>query len=163
MLISFLTCTNNLKTGLKILRHLSQFHLFSIPLAVDIDKVSEDMKMELVELQSDTVLKQNYMDIGVPEFYKFLSRDKFPKLLSESTKIMTMFGSTYMTMFGSTYICQQFFSSMKINKTVLRSKLTDDHLAATLRLVSSQDIKTNIDVLVEAKRCQLSGQKMDLN
>ena len=126
-----------------------QFHLFSIPFAVDIDKVSEDIQMEL--------------DIGVPEFYKFLSRDKFPKLLSESTKIMTMFGSTYMTMFGSTYICQQFFSSMKINKTVLRSKLTDDHLAATLRLASSQDIKTNIDVLVEAKRCQLSGQKMDLN
>ena len=108
-----------------------------------------------MELQSDIVLKQKYMDIGVPEFYKFLSRDKFPKLLSEVTKSMTMFGSTY--------ICQQFFSSMKINKTVLRSKLTDDHLAATLRLASSQDIKTNIDVLVEAKRCQLSGQKMDLN
>ena len=95
------------------------------------------------------------MDIGVPEFYKFLPRDKFPKLLSETTKIMAMFGSTY--------ICQQFFSSMKIKKTVLRSKLTDDHLAATLRLASSQDIKTNIDVLVEAKGCQLSGQKMDLN
>ena len=142
MLISFLTCTNNLKTGLKILRHLSQFHLFLIPFAVDIDKVSEDMQMELVEPQSDTVFKQKNMDIGVPEFYKFLSRDKFPKLLSEFTKIMTMFGSTY--------LCEQFFSSMKINKTVLRSKLTDDHLAATLRLASSQDIKTNIDVLVEA-------------
>ena len=83
-----------------------QFHLFSIPFAVDTDKVSEDMKMELVELQSDIVLKQKYMDIGVPEFYKFLSRDKFPKLLSEFTKIMTMFGSTY--------ICQQVSSFSRL-------------------------------------------------
>ena len=152
MLISFLTCTNNLIISLKILRHLSQFHIFSIPFVVDIDKVSEDMQMELVELQRDTVLKQKNMDIGVPEFYKFLPRDKFPKLLSEATKIMAMFGCTY--------ICEQFFSSMKINNTVLRSKLTDDHLAATLRLASSQDIKTNIDVLIEAIQCQMSGQKL---
>ena len=62
-------------------------------------------------------------------------------------------------MFGSSYICEQFFSSMKINKSVLRSRLTDEHLQATLRLVSSQEIKPNIDALVDSKRSQLSGHK----
>ena len=55
-------------------------------------------------------------------------------------------------MFGSTYVCEQFFSSMKIKKSVLRSRLTDEHLQATLRLVSSHKFKHNIEVLVDAKR-----------
>lgn len=127
------------------------FQLFSTPFAVEIDNVAEEMQMELVELQCDTILKQKYTDVGIPEFYRFLSQERFPMLFSASARIMAMFGSTY--------ICEQFFSSMKINKSVLRSRLTDEHLQATLRLVSSQDIKPNIDALVDAKRCQLSGQK----
>ncbi|CAM5133327.1 unnamed protein product [Natator depressus] len=127
------------------------FQLFSTPFAVEIDNVAEEMQMELVELQCDTILKQKYTDVGIPEFYQFLSQERLPMLFSASARVMTMFGSAY--------ICEQFFSSMKINKSVLRSRLTDEHLQATLRLVSSQDIKPNIDALVNAKRCQLSGQK----
>uniref|UniRef100_A0A8C3IDC5 Uncharacterized protein n=1 Tax=Chrysemys picta bellii TaxID=8478 RepID=A0A8C3IDC5_CHRPI len=127
------------------------FQLFSTPFAVEIDNVAEEMQMELVELQCDTILKQKYTDVGIPEFYRFLSQERFPMLFFASARIMAMFGSTY--------ICEQFFSSMKINKSGLRSRLTDEHLQATLKLVSSQDIKPNIDVLVDAKHCQLSGQK----
>uniref|UniRef100_A0A452J7Y7 HAT C-terminal dimerisation domain-containing protein n=1 Tax=Gopherus agassizii TaxID=38772 RepID=A0A452J7Y7_9SAUR len=111
------------------------FQLFSTPFAVEIDYVAEEMQMELVELQY----------IGIPEFYQFLSQERFPMLFSASARIMAMFGSTY--------ICEQFLSSMKINKSVLRSRLTDEHLKATLRLVLSQDIKPNVDALVDAKRC----------
>ncbi|CAM5161300.1 unnamed protein product [Natator depressus] len=127
------------------------FKLFSTPFAMEIDNVAEEMQMEFVELQCDTILKQKYTDVGIPEFYQFLSQERLPMLFSTSARIMAMFESTY--------ICEQFFSSMKINVYVLRSKLTDEHLQATLRLVSSQDIKPNIDALVDAKRCQLSGQK----
>ena len=35
----------------------------------------------------------------------------------------------------------------------------DKHLKATLRLVSSDEFKPNIENLVDAKRCQLSCQK----
>ena len=35
----------------------------------------------------------------------------------------------------------------------------DEHLKATLRLVSSDEFKPNIEDLIDAKRCQLSSQK----
>ena len=77
----------------------------------------------------------------------------FAKLVDAAARIMSMFGSTYM------YVCQLFFSSMKLNKSALRSRLTDEHLRATLRLATAHDIKPNLDdVLVSGKRCQLSSQ-----
>jgi len=53
------------------------------------------------------------MDVGVPDFYKFLSREKqvCPKLVSAASEIMAMFGRMY--------VCEQFFSSIKINKSAL--------------------------------------------
>lgn len=60
----------------------------------------------------------------------------------------------------STYIiCEQFISSMRINKSVLKSRLTDKHLQDSLRLASSKKIISNNDGLVDAKQCQLSDQK----
>ena len=127
-----------------------QFQLFSMPFAVKVDTVAEELQMELVELQCDTILKQKYAEVEIPEFYTFLPRERFPKLLSAAARIIAMFGSTY--------VCEQFFSSMKLNQTVLRSPLTDEHLQATLRLVSADKLKPNIEVLVDKKRCQLSSQ-----
>ena len=127
-----------------------QFAFFATPFAVDAESTSEEVHMELLDLQCDTVLKQKYTDVGVPEFHTFLSREKYPKLLSAATEIMAMFGSTY--------VCEQFFSSMKINKSALRSRLTDEHLHATLRLATTRNFKPDVDFLVAAKRCQISGQ-----
>ncbi|XP_075197600.1 general transcription factor II-I repeat domain-containing protein 2-like [Anomaloglossus baeobatrachus] len=128
----------------------TEFALFATPFAVDVSCVSEDLQMELVDLQCDTVLKQKYMDIGVPDFYKFVSQEKFPKLVKAAARIMAMFGSTY--------VCEQFFSSMKLNKSALRSRLTDEHLRATLRLATAHDFKPQVDLLVSGKRSQLSSQ-----
>ncbi len=127
-----------------------QFRLFSMPFAVEIDSVPEELQMELVELQCDTLLKQKYAEVEISEFYTFLSRERFPKLLTAAARIIAMFGSTY--------TCEQFFSCMKVNKTVLRSRLTDEHLQAILRLVSADKLKPNIEVLVDEKHCQLSSQ-----
>ena len=65
--------------------------------------------MELAELLSDTILKQKHADVGIPKFHSFLSRERFPRLLSATARIIAMFGSTY--------ACEQFFSSMKANKS----------------------------------------------
>jgi len=89
-------------------------------------------------MQGDTILKQKYTDVGVPDFYKFLSREKYPKLVSAAADIMVMFVSRPM------YVCEQ-FSSMKINKSALRSTLTDQHLHATLQLATT---------------CQISGESL---
>ncbi|KAM4026817.1 general transcription factor II-I repeat domain-containing protein 2-like [Anomaloglossus baeobatrachus] len=128
----------------------TEFALFATPFAVDVSCVSEDLQMELVDLQCDTILKQKYMDIGVPDFYKFVSQEKFPKLVKAAARIMAMFGSTY--------VCEQFFSSMKLNKSALRSRLTDEHLRATLRLATAHDFKPQVNMLVSGKRSQLSSQ-----
>ena len=125
-----------------------QFSLFSTPYAVDVESVP--LQMELVELQCDTILKQTYTEIGIPDFYTYLSRTHFPKLLDAAARIMAMFGSTY--------VCEQFFSSMKLNKSALRSRLTDEHLRATLRLATAHDIKPNLDVLVSANAASLAAR-----
>ena len=127
-----------------------QFRLFSMPFAVKIYTVAEELQMELVELQCDTVLKQKYAEVEIPEFYTFLSQERFLKLLFAAARIIAMFRSTY--------VCEQFFSSMKVNNTVLRSCLKDEHLPATLRLVSADKLKPNIEVLIDEKHCQLSSQ-----
>jgi len=48
---------------------------------------------------------------------------------------------------------------MNINKTKLRSRLTHKHLNDILKLAATQDVMPNIDALVKAKRCQVSGVK----
>ena len=127
-----------------------QFQLFSSPFAVQIDDVAEELQMESAELQSDTILKQKHADVGIPKFYSFLSRERFPRLLFATARIIAMFGSTY--------VCEQFFSSMKANKSVIRSRLTDEHLQATFGVATSNELKPNIGLLADAKRCQLSSQ-----
>jgi len=92
-----------------------QFQLFSTPFAVDVESVSEEIQMELVELQCDSILKQKYNDVGVPEFYSYLSRERFPSLHYQAAKMIAMFGSTY--------LCEQFFSLMKFNKSATRTRL----------------------------------------
>ena len=127
-----------------------QFQLFSTPFAVQVDNVAEELQMELAEPQLDSILKQKHADIGIPKFYLFLSRERFPRLLSATARIIAMFGSTY--------VCKQFFSSVKANKSVIRSRLTDEYLQATLRVATSNEFKLNIGHLADAKRCQLSSQ-----
>ncbi|XP_067931929.1 receptor-type tyrosine-protein phosphatase delta-like [Watersipora subatra] len=63
------------------------------PFAVEIDTIAEELQMELVELQCDTILKQKYAELGIPEFYTFLSRERFPRLLSATARILAMFGN----------------------------------------------------------------------
>ena len=107
--------------------------------------------MELMELQCDTLLKQKYAEVGIPEFYKFLPSDKFPKLCAFALRILAMFGSTY--------VCEQFFSTMKVNKSAIRTRLTDEHLQSVLRLATIKDesLKPDIDSLVNSKRIQKSS------
>jgi len=108
--------------------------------------------MEVLDLKCDKQ-KQKYTDVGVPDFYKFLSREKYPKLMSAASEIMAMVGRTY--------VCEQFFSSMKINKSALLSRLTSKRLNATLRLANTCDFKTNVELLVTGKSALRICRKRD--
>jgi hypothetical protein len=71
--------------------------------------VPENLQMEVIELQADLVLKSQFNNIALTDFYKFyLVEEKYTHLPAFSRKIIYLFGSTYM--------CEQFFSWMKYNK-----------------------------------------------
>ncbi|XP_065645479.1 general transcription factor II-I repeat domain-containing protein 2-like [Hydra vulgaris] len=88
----------------------SKFALFTSPFNFDIEKVEEDLQIELIELQCDSVLKQQLTDLGVPKFYLFLQPHQFFKMIKFAFQICAMLGSTY--------LCEQLFSHMKRNKTL---------------------------------------------
>ena len=60
-------------------------------------------------------------------------------------------------MFGTTYLCEQVFSVMNLNKTKHRSRLTNTHLNDIVKCAATQDLTPDIDALVKAKKCQVSG------
>ena len=107
--------------------------------------------MELIDIRCDSLLKQKYMEVGIPKFYTYLSGDRFPKTHHFVMRILSMFGSTY--------LCEQLFSVMKNNKTSERSRLSDQHLSAILKITSAQDLKPNVEDLVNSKRYQVSSKK----
>jgi len=56
-------------------------------------------------------------------------------------------------MFGTTYICEQVFSVINISAHTWSLKLIND----ILKMAATQDLTPDIDTLVKAKRCQVSG------
>lgn len=88
--------------------------LFSLPFSINIESVNEELQMEVIELQCNTLLKTKYDDIEIPEFYKYLSKS-YPRYGNHCAKILSMFGSTY--------VCKELFSVMKLSTTKFRSQL----------------------------------------
>lgn len=127
----------------------NELTLFSSPFSINIDSVNEELQMEVIELQCNTVLKTKYDDVGIPEFYKYLG-SSYPKYKNHCAKILSMFGSTY--------VCEQLFSVMKLNKTKHRSQLKDSRLNSVLH-IATRNTRPDIDMLVQKKRCQVSGSK----
>lgn len=82
-------------------------------------------------------------------WYQFLPSEKLPKLFSSSLYIIAMFGSTCFV--------NSFFATKSINKSVLYSRLTDEHLHFLLRLTNLQDLEPNIESLLTTKCCQKSS------
>lgn len=132
-------------------RFEKEFALFISPFSYSAENADTNIQHELIELQCDSMLQSKYQEIGVPEFYKFLPSHQFPEIKKFVARIMAMFGSTY--------ICEQLFSIMKINKSSHRSRLTDEHLSALMKVTAAQEITPEIDKLASLKRCQASSQR----
>jgi hypothetical protein len=87
----------------------STFAIFARPMDADVNNVLENLKMEVIELQADLVLKSQFNNIALTDFYKFYSgEEKYINLRAFSRKIVCLFSSTYM--------CEHCFSRMKYNK-----------------------------------------------
>lgn len=105
--------------------------VFIQPLTVSIENVRSDLQLELCDLQSDPFYTGK-IEKG-EDFFKLLSRARYPKLRN--------FGLKMSSMLGSTYLCESTFSNMKFIKSNYRCSLSDKSLSSLLRLAT-----TNIDI-----------------
>ncbi|CAI6359076.1 unnamed protein product [Macrosiphum euphorbiae] len=104
------------------------------------------MQLEIIELQSSTVLKCKYKEASeIIEFWKCLPEEDFPELHDVALKLVCRFGSTY--------ICEKSFSRMTFIKNKYRTKLTNSHLK-NLMLLSSTKLKPNYEEIISMKQIQ---------
>ncbi|MGH0144122.1 UNVERIFIED_CONTAM: hypothetical protein FKN15_069159 [Acipenser sinensis] len=89
----------------------NDFSLFSHPFSCIVDYVPEELQMQLIELQCDSVLKEKYSTVPLQDFYKYADSDKYPAIRKHAQRMFSLFESTY--------ICEQTFSLMKLNKSRL--------------------------------------------
>lgn len=106
----------------------NDFSLLANPFTVDLRNVRSELQTEVASLQCDTFLKSRCNNLFGVDVFKILDKSKYPLLKSFSISIISMFGSTY--------ICEQFFSKMKYVKSKGRSRLTDEHLFAQLKIAT---------------------------
>jgi hypothetical protein len=68
----------------------STFAIVARPMDADVNNVSENLQMEVTELQADLVLKSQFNNIALTNCYKFyLVAEKYTDLLAFSRKIMS--------------------------------------------------------------------------
>ncbi|XP_067940656.1 general transcription factor II-I repeat domain-containing protein 2A-like [Watersipora subatra] len=104
--------------------------LVACPLSQDSETAPEELQLELIDLQSDPVLKEKFNYLKLNDFYASLNEAAFPNLRRTARKMLALFGSTY--------VCEQTFSIMNINKASHRSQLTDQHLRSILRIATTK-------------------------
>nr|KAF6387466.1 hypothetical protein mMyoMyo1_007962 [Myotis myotis] len=104
--------------------------LVACPLSQNPETAPEEVQLELIDLQSDFVLKEKFSSLELRDFYASLNEATFPNIQRMAQKILVLFGSTY--------VCEQTFSVMNINKAPHRSSLTDEHLRSILRIATTK-------------------------
>lgn len=68
-----------------------------------------DVQLELIDLQSDTLLADHFRSISLLEFNSSLKEENFHYTRRHVQKILVLFGSTY--------VYEQTFSVLKFNKS----------------------------------------------
>ncbi|XP_070398336.1 general transcription factor II-I repeat domain-containing protein 2 [Nothobranchius furzeri] len=94
--------------------------LFSSPFSVDPDDAPYHLQLELIELQCDAEHHSRHQQLPLVNFYRQLDEGRFQAVRTFAKKMLSLFGSTYM--------CEKTFSVMNINKSRMRTRLSDSHL-----------------------------------
>ena len=90
---------------------------FENPFDSIIGDLPSELQMEVIDLQSNDILKDKYKEGNLTEFYKCLPSDQFVYLRK--------FACEFISVFGTTYLCEKTFSKMKYTKSCYRSQLSD--------------------------------------
>ena len=89
----------------------------SCPLSQNPETAPQELQLELIDLQSDSKLKEKFYSFKLNDLYASLNEAMFPSLRRMAQKMLTLFGLTY--------IYEQTFSVIDINKARHRSKVTN--------------------------------------
>lgn len=122
--------------------------VFMTPFSARPEDAPSNLQVELIKIQCDSILKDRYYHFNgdLISFNKGIAQQEFPRIHALALKCFAMFGTTF--------ICEQMFSIMNINKTKMRSSLSDASLEAILQIATARTIVPNIGKLVASKRCQ---------
>ncbi|XP_072436522.1 general transcription factor II-I repeat domain-containing protein 2A-like [Chiloscyllium punctatum] len=120
----------------------NEMHIMFSPFTCNVESAPSNVQLELIDLQSDTLLAEYFRSVSLLDFYSSLKEENFPHMRRHAQKILVPFGSAY--------IYEQTFSVMKFNKSKYRSSITDDHLSAVLH-ISISDIQPDFGALVQAQ------------
>ena len=123
-----------------------EFKVFSSPIIMNLSDLPVNIQLKTIDLQCDLDLKNEFAENDLNKFYQY-----YPNLIALAAKLLSMFGTTY--------LFEQIFSVMNINKTNLHSRPVHTNLNHILKLTVTQNVAIDIDTLVKAKRCQVSGAK----
>ncbi|XP_078495358.1 general transcription factor II-I repeat domain-containing protein 2-like [Ciona intestinalis] len=121
----------------------TEFQLFRNPFQCAVETMPTKFQFELIELQENTTAKDKFKSEELLTFYQNLNNDTYPVLLTHTKQIACLFGSTY--------LCEQTFSVMNINKSKLRTRLTDSHLGAVLRINNCTKLKPRFTKIISQK------------
>ena len=129
-----------------------ELHVFMTPFSVPIDQAPSHLKLELIRLQHDSVLKDRYYHFqcqeGILSFYKAFKQEEYPRLHDNALKLVSMFGTTF--------LCEFMFSLMKLSKNKHRASMSDATLQSVMRIQSSSSIRPNLHKMVQKRQCHPS-------
>lgn len=118
--------------------------MVSSPFNSSMDNTPSDVKLELIDLQSDT--SGRTLQVGLTAgLLLLLQRGQFStceEACSEDSITLWVYLWVYLF---THYVCEQTFPMMKVNK------VTDDHLLAVLCIATS-DLLSNFNAVVEAPK-----------
>ena len=127
-------------------KHENCLKLTFMPHLVDIPSVPNNVKIELIELLEDSIMKYSFNSKNDPlKIWK--NAIDYPHLRHHTQKMLSCFPTIY--------CCKSTFSYMTQIKTKLRTQLTDVHLKDQLRLRITM-LEPNIELLVKNKQYQKS-------
>jgi len=126
----------------------SEIRLFENPFDSVIGDLPSELQMEVIDLQSNDILKDKYKEGNLTEFYKCLPSDQFVYLRK--------FACEFISVYGTTYLCEKTFSKMKYIKSCYRSQLSNEHLNALL-VIGTTHFEPQLDkILSEMKQFHIS-------
>ncbi|XP_070405911.1 general transcription factor II-I repeat domain-containing protein 2-like [Nothobranchius furzeri] len=116
--------------------------LFSSPFSVDPDDAPDHLQLELIELPCDAEHRSRHQQLPLVNFYRQLDEGRFQAVRTFAKKMPSLFGSTY--------TCEKTFSVMNINKSRMRTRLSDSHLRDVLRIKTTA-LEPDLDYILQSR------------